>query len=78
MDATFDMTFTGVNGGPCPLCNHSGQLMHHYGTYGTNGWRNIHHLDELGRLHKCTVASRHGVLYADEGRWWYRKREAWD
>lgn len=69
MTATFDMTFTDLPGGPCPVCHHSGLLLRHYGCHA--GYRTLAHLDEQGQEHVCTLPEVEGILYTSGGGWWY-------
>jgi len=75
MASTFDMVFTEVYGGPCPVCGHSGELLRQFGKVG--GLRNIHHLDDQGSLHKCVLYTSDGILCCNDGSWWYREALIW-
>lgn len=72
--ASFKMTFSGVHGGPCPVCAGSGELLAHDGEHG--GYRTIRHMDEHGREQVCTLPEEDGILYTKAGRWWYVPRAA--
>lgn len=72
--ASFNMFFTGVSGGPCPVCGGSGELIHHFGTQGPGGLRIINHEGApQGQL--CTVVEAEGIMIVKDGVWRYEKRE---
>ena len=65
---TFDMAFSGVDGGPCPSCGHSGLLLADRGVYGQS--RTLRHLDASGVLQECTFPMSWGsVQVSPDGVW---------
>lgn len=71
--ASFKMTFSGVFGGPCPVCSGSGALLVHDGEFG--GYRTIRHMDEQGREQVCTLPEDEGMVDTTGGWWRYVPRE---
>lgn len=71
-DKTYKIFFTGVTGGPCPVCDASGELVASWGTYAAAGQRVIVHSTDDEPLRVCTLETDTGRLHVDlSGRWYY-------
>lgn len=68
-DSWWVMTLHGVQGGPCPHCGLSGELLDDSGSYDPGGMRTLVHLDERGAQHACVVGLDAGRLDVSGGRW---------
>lgn len=59
----------GVTGGPCPVCEGSGELLSQHADFG--GYRTLRHLDQFGREQVCTLPEADGMVFTTGGRWRY-------
>lgn len=72
-NATFSTIYTGqIPGGPCPVCQQTGSLVAHHGTYDPEGQRTIVHHDPQTGVQRCTLPTAAGTLHTGpDARWRY-------